>query len=305
MVYLFYNKLLLRVLVLLAGIGVGIATFHYVSLSIAKLPATGARDALAIVSFLIAGWLVMLIAEVVDNHYVRVFGALCLGLGAFVSYKWIFQVDREPLLALPEAAARWPVLSFGFWAAVASAAILLVLLVTRLIIDKVTYGKPLQKLAAQKTDTDLGQAPSGMGQKARPGELAPIPVDASPLSVATVGTQLAASADAASSVLTGPSRTPGPVHRLKGVGGLYDGTEFPLAPGRLSIGRQDADILLGNDSQVSRAHAALVVDDQNNATIEDNGSTNGTFLNNEKVSSAPLAPGDMLRIGTTQFRVEA
>src|SRR5688500_1775193 len=141
MVYLFYNKLLLRVLVLLAGIGVGLVTYHYVALSVAKLPDQGARDALAVVSFLIAGWLVMLIAEVVDNHYVRVFGTLCMGWGAFVSYGWIFLKDREPLSTLPEIAARFPVLSFGFWSAVAIAAILLVLLITRLIIDKVTLGR--------------------------------------------------------------------------------------------------------------------------------------------------------------------
>src|SRR5688500_17469538 len=183
MVYLFYNKVLLRVLVLLAGIGVGLATYHYVALSIAKLPESGARDALAIVSFLVAGWLVMLIAEVVDNHYVRVFGALCMGLGAFVSYKWIFQVDREPLSTLPDFAARFPQLSFGFWSAVTIAALLLVLLVTRLIMDKVTLGRPAQKVAAKRTDADLGATPAGLGQKPKAGELPPIPIDTSPLAV--------------------------------------------------------------------------------------------------------------------------
>jgi hypothetical protein len=248
----------------------------------------------------------MLIAEVVDNHYVRVFGTLCMGLGAFVSYPWIFERDGPQLMALPDAAARWPVLSFGFWSSVAAAGILLVLLVTRLIIDKLTYGKPLQKIAAQKTDTDLGQAPQGMGQKPRPGELAPIPIDTSPLAVNTAGSADRAGQDPApTQSAPAPVRIFGPVKQLKGVGGLYDGREFRLAPGRMRIGRQDADILLADDSQVSRAHAVLVVDEQGMALIEDNGSTNGTFLNNEKVSTAPLAPGDLLRIGTTQFRVEA
>jgi hypothetical protein len=306
MVYLFYNKILLRVLVLLAGVGVGIAAYHYIALSAEKLPEQGAFFALQIISFMIAGWLVMLIAEVVDNHYVRVFGTLCMGLGAFVSYPWIFNRDGPQLMSLPDAPARWPVLSFGFWSAVAVAAILRLLLVTRLIIDKLTYGKPLQKIAAQKTDTDLGQAPQGMGQKAKPGELPPIPVDTSPLAVATVnGGTGSGSVQAAATAPAPPVRILGPVHKLKGVGGLYDGSEFNLAPGRMKIGRQDADIQLENDTQVSRAHAVLVVDEQGMALIEDNGSTNGTFLNNEKVSTAPLAPGDMLRIGTTQFRVEA
>jgi hypothetical protein len=310
MVYLFYNKILLRVLVLLAGVGVGLATYHYVALSAAKLPEQGARDALAIVSFLVAGWLVMLIAEVVDNHYVRVFGALCLGLGAWVSYKWIFQVDREPLSTLPEFAARFPVLSFGFWSAVVIAGILLVLLVARLIIDKVTLGRPTQRVAAIKTDADLGATPEGMGQKPKPGELPPIPIDTSPLAVSTagqpVGEPLMAPQEGstnASSTGTAP-RILAPVSKLKGIGGIYDGSEFLLAPGRLSIGRQDTDILLSNDTQVSRSHAVLVVDERHMAILEDNGSTNGTFLNNERVQTAPITPGDMLRIGTTQFRVE-
>jgi hypothetical protein len=180
MVYLFYNKVLLRVLVALAGIGIGIFAFHYVGLSVEKIPEGGALSAVQIISFMVAGWMVVLIAEVVDNHYVRVFGALCLGWGAFITYKYAFLSDGPQLMTLPDAPTRWPVLSFGFWSAVAVAAILLVLLVTRLIIDKVTYGKPLQRIAAQKTDTDLGAAPTGMGQKPRPGELAPIPIDTSP-----------------------------------------------------------------------------------------------------------------------------
>jgi hypothetical protein len=301
MVYLFYNKVLLRVLVLLAGIGVGLAGFHYVSLSIEKLPQEGARDAFAIISILISGWLVMLIAEVVDNHYVRVFGTLCMGFGAIVSYKWIFLWDGPALLTLPDAASRWPVLAFGFWSAVVIAALLLILLVTRLIIDKVTFGKPMQRIAAQREDVDLGAKPQGMGEKPKPGELPPIPLDTSPLAVNSGGNPEVG----APSPEPAPNRILGPVHKLRGIGGLYDGSEFLLAPGRLRIGRQDAEILLANDTQVSRGHAELVVDEQGMAIIEDKGSTNGTFLNNERVQTAPLAPGDVLRIGTTQFRVEA
>src|SRR5690606_28663977 len=76
MIYIFYNKILLRLLVVLCGLGIGLATWKYVGLSAEKLPEQGSRDALAIVSFLIAGWLVMLIAEVVDQHYMRAFAAL-------------------------------------------------------------------------------------------------------------------------------------------------------------------------------------------------------------------------------------
>ncbi|MDQ3024448.1 MAG: FHA domain-containing protein [bacterium] len=303
MVYLFYNKVLLRVLILLAGVGVALATYHYVALSAEKLPETGARNALEIVSFLVAGWLVMLIAEVVDNHYVRVFGTMCMGFGAWLSHGWIFTKDGPALLMLPDAPTRWPILQFGYWSAVVIAALLLVLLVTRLIIDKLTLGRPMQQIAEQRQHVDLGQRPAGMGEKQKPGELAAIPIDTSPLAVSAGGGAICGAG--ATPASQDSPRTPGPVQVMKGIGGLYDGSEFQLAPGRITVGRQDADILLADDTQVSRAHAVLVVDEQGMALIEDNGSTNGTFLNNERVQTAQLAPGDMLRIGTTLFRVEA
>src|SRR6266404_4470780 len=69
MVFVFYNKLLLRAFVFLTGALSAVCAWHYIALSAQKLGAGGVRDALAIISFLVAGWLVMLIAEVVDNHY--------------------------------------------------------------------------------------------------------------------------------------------------------------------------------------------------------------------------------------------
>jgi MFS family permease len=296
MVYLFYNKILLRVLVALAGLGIGIATFHYISLSAEKLPEQGARDALAIISFLIAGWLVMLIAEVVDNHYVRVFGALCVGLGAYVSYPWIFLKDGPSLQTLEGAPQRLAALSFGFWAAVVIAAIMLILLVTRLIMDRIAYGRMPAGAAARIHDADLGPRPSGVGEPPRPDALPPIPVDNAPLAVTTDGVALAAPA----------TRTVGPVRRLSAIGGVYMGTSFDLAPGsQFTVGRQGADLTLADDAQVSRTHAVLVVDAGGMASVQDQGSTNGTFLNNQRVQEAQLAPGDVLRIGTTQFKVEA
>lgn len=299
MVYLFYNKLLLRVLVLLAGIGVGMAAFQYVTLSAQKLPEHGARDAQAIISFLVAGWMVMLIAEVVDNHYMRVFGTLCVGLGAWVSYPWIFRHDGPALLAMPGAIDSFQVLRFGFWSAVIIAGVMLALLVTRLSIDKLTYGR--RPVGAAKKDRDLGAAPEGAGKPAQADELPPIPLDTAPLAVTTG----AEPQTATQSQPVTPARAPAPVKRLSGVGGVYLGNNYDLAPGELRIGRADADIELANDTQVSRNHASIVVDEAGLATLSDKGSTNGTFVNNERIDSLQLAPGDMVRIGTTLFKVEA
>ncbi|MHB8646533.1 MAG: FHA domain-containing protein, partial [Thermomicrobiales bacterium] len=74
-----------------------------------------------------------------------------------------------------------------------------------------------------------------------------------------------------------------------------DITDLHLEKEIISIGRdQDNDLTLRNP-QVSRHHARL----RRNGTthiIEDLGSTNGTFVNGERVTSRQLAPGDQIQI---------
>ncbi|HES58387.1 MAG TPA: FHA domain-containing protein, partial [Firmicutes bacterium] len=125
-------------------------------------------------------------------------------------------------------------------------------------------------------------------------ELEPIPVSL-PQDQPVTATQAPATAAAPT----------GPVTALSGISGVYLGSRFELKPGSMSIGRQDADIELGNDNQVSRSHAVLAIDDGGMVTITDSGSTNGTFVNDRKVDTSPLAPGDLVRIGTTLFKAEA
>jgi hypothetical protein len=296
MIFLFYNKLLLRLLVGLIGAGIGLAAYEYITLSARKLPEHGAMDALAIVGFLIAGWLAMLAAEVLDNHYARVFGCLCVGLGALVSYPWIFKLDGPALVALPDAQQSFYLLHMGFMAAVGLTAILFLILVTRLIMDRVSYGR--RPVAAAKLDIGLGASPAGLGQPAREPDLAPIPVDASPLNV-TAGPGVTSAPVAA------PARQPSPVRRLTGIGGMYLGSQFELSPGEVTIGRQGTQVLLEDDNQVSRTHAIIRVADDGIAEVRDNSSTNGTYLNNQRIDSSVLCPGDVLRVGTTLFKVEA
>jgi len=296
MAFLLYNKLLLRLLVILSGIAVGAATYYYVTLSGQKLPEHGVTDALAIISFLIAGWLVMAIAEVIDNHYARVFGCLCIGLGGYMSFPWVFRTDGPKLAELPGGAEGMRIVTLGFWAAIGLAAVMLVLLVWRLILDRVTYGR--RPRAVARDDTALGQRPAGMGEPQRSPELPPIPIDASPLAVGSTPAGEAPATPAA-------PREPAPVSKLVGIGGVYLGTEFALAPGDHLLGRAEAEFLLANDNQVSRRHAQLSVTPDGIATITDLGSTNGTYLNDSRVTSVALAPGDILRIGTSLFKAEA
>jgi predicted component of type VI protein secretion system len=85
--------------------------------------------------------------------------------------------------------------------------------------------------------------------------------------------------------------------------GALEGQRFDLEGGR-TIGREGADITL-DDDQVSRSHARVSVAGST-ITIEDLGSTNGTFVNGAKIDGATtLAPGDTVRIGATTFALEA
>jgi hypothetical protein len=69
---------------------------------------------------------------------------------------------------------------------------------------------------------------------------------------------------------------------------------------RMVLGRlHDCDVCIP-DKNVSRQHAALV-GSADGWGIEDLGSTNGTFVNGEKVSRAPLREGDVIEIGTTRI----
>jgi pSer/pThr/pTyr-binding forkhead associated (FHA) protein len=78
-----------------------------------------------------------------------------------------------------------------------------------------------------------------------------------------------------------------------------------LADGDHVIGR-DPDLLLFLDAPgVSRRHALIRVDG-GRATIEDLGSKNGTFVGDERVAStAPLADGDVIRVGSVRLTVRA
>lgn len=80
-------------------------------------------------------------------------------------------------------------------------------------------------------------------------------------------------------------------------GGGHDlGRIIPLGDGVQVIGRvPEADIQIAADT-MSRRHAALIVDG-GRVDIEDVESTGGTFVNDEKVRSAPLLVGARIQLG--------
>src|ERR1700733_5414197 len=90
---------------------------------------------------------------------------------------------------------------------------------------------------------------------------------------------------------------------LRFISGKYQGGEFPLRPHReIIIGRSsELDMVLVED-MVSRKHAKITTDDKA-VTIQDLGSTNGTFVNGEKVRKVELKDGDRILIGTSIIKM--
>jgi pSer/pThr/pTyr-binding forkhead associated (FHA) protein len=89
---------------------------------------------------------------------------------------------------------------------------------------------------------------------------------------------------------------------LVAVSGPATGQRFPLvAP--IEIGREAHGLTLTGDPQASRRHAK-VEPIGNSWQVTDLGSTNGTLVNGTRVTTAMLRPGDVLTIGSSQFRFE-
>ena len=87
--------------------------------------------------------------------------------------------------------------------------------------------------------------------------------------------------------------------------GPTPGAVYPLEGDQLTIGRDSTNGVAINDPEVSRRHARLTFQG-GKYVLEDLGSTNGTYLNNERLSSpAPFTTSDTLRIGRTLLVVEA
>jgi pSer/pThr/pTyr-binding forkhead associated (FHA) protein len=73
-----------------------------------------------------------------------------------------------------------------------------------------------------------------------------------------------------------------------------------LLDDELLIGRHaDGAGRLADDDEISRSHARISLDRSGFCAIEDLGSTNGTFVNSERVSSQRLSDGDRITVGRT------
>ena len=84
------------------------------------------------------------------------------------------------------------------------------------------------------------------------------------------------------------------------------GLTFRLLPGTLkTMGRAPRVDFVVDAALVSRVHCRFTLSRANELQLEDLGSTNGTFVNGEKVTRTTLNDGDTLTVGRVQFVVNA
>jgi hypothetical protein len=97
-----------------------------------------------------------------------------------------------------------------------------------------------------------------------------------------------------------PSRAGrGEAHRLLVTSGALAGTSLGLTDSQITVGRANDATLVLNDDYASSRHARLYP--QNGQwVVEDLGSTNGTYLDRQKVTQpTPVPVGVPIRIGKT------
>lgn len=77
---------------------------------------------------------------------------------------------------------------------------------------------------------------------------------------------------------------------------------FPMPGEMLTFGRGLENDIVLDSLTVSREHARL--DRSDGLVIEDLGSRNGTFVNGQRIQRARVGPGDRIRLGATELRIE-
>ena len=91
----------------------------------------------------------------------------------------------------------------------------------------------------------------------------------------------------------------GEPQRLLVTGGPLSGSTLPLTEQQITIGRSNDATLVLNDDYASSRHARLFPQD-GQWIVEDLGSTNGTYLDRQKVTQpTPVPTGVPIRIGKT------
>lgn len=134
----------------------------------------------------------------------------------------------------------------------------------------------------------------------------PIPVPQTMTREQLAGMGGAAAATGAGIVAAGaahmaPAKPAAPARPLAQLVDVVTGDTYELTSARATVGRERsvADVVL-RDPNVSRRHAELTFTGSD-WSIEDLNSTNGTMVNNRRITRCPLRNGDVLTFGLSTF----
>ena len=94
------------------------------------------------------------------------------------------------------------------------------------------------------------------------------------------------------------------VMRLIGEGGPYDGRVFDVPLSMATVGRALDNELVFDDPSLSRKHARILREGPGRFSLEDLGSSNGTYVNGRKIGKGVAGVGDSIQFGDLVFRVE-
>ncbi len=81
------------------------------------------------------------------------------------------------------------------------------------------------------------------------------------------------------------------------------GRTFDLTAERTTVGRVEDNTFQISDPSVSSRHAEILLRGTD-IVIKDSNSTNGTLINGEKISEAVLKPGQILRFGQVELKID-
>lgn len=90
--------------------------------------------------------------------------------------------------------------------------------------------------------------------------------------------------------------------------GVPKTTRIDLQQGQsISVGRIGSNELVIDDNSVSKVHASLVIDSEGKLLVADTGSTNGTFINDERIAygkAMQITESDRVKFGTVEVRFD-
>lgn len=176
-------------------------------------------------------------------------------------------------------------------------------------------GGPIQVLFLSKEDLETGvfrvRPSTAKGAAATPPSVVPAPAPQTSVPVPVAAESVAAAGAPASATVipasTGAQHGSGTLARARFHPDQrpwldLDGDHYPLLAAITVLGRDNsADVIL-DDPGISRQHTEIRVTSDGPhlvANIRDLGSTNGTFVNSERITSQRLADGDRINVGRT------